>query len=131
MGNIANSYCELGRHHEGLAMQEKVLAFQRRVLPENHPEIGTAYYNLALSHRREGNLQRSLEAAYETLRIFQATMPHSVEKARALVVDLTGKIASSYDELGRHQEAVALQEKCIEEMQRLFPDNDPRHSGGA
>jgi hypothetical protein len=40
MGNLAGSYSALGRHADALAMQERVLEFMRRVLPENHPDIG-------------------------------------------------------------------------------------------
>ena len=40
MGNLANSYSDLGRHEEALEMLEKTLEFRRRVLPENHPDIG-------------------------------------------------------------------------------------------
>ena len=40
MGNLASSYSKLGRHEEALAMEERVLEFRRRVLPENHPDIG-------------------------------------------------------------------------------------------
>ena len=40
MGNLAKSYSDLGRHEEALAMDERVLEFRRRVLPENHPSIG-------------------------------------------------------------------------------------------
>ena len=40
MGNLANSYSDLGRHADALAMQERVVEFYRRVLPENHPSIG-------------------------------------------------------------------------------------------
>ena len=40
MGNLAMSYYNLGRHSDALAMQERVLEFRRRVLPENHPDIG-------------------------------------------------------------------------------------------
>ena len=40
MGNLANTYSDLGRHQDALAMQEKTLEFRRRVLPENHPHIG-------------------------------------------------------------------------------------------
>ena len=40
MGNLAASYSALGRHADALAMQERVLEFRRRVLPENHPDIG-------------------------------------------------------------------------------------------
>ncbi len=40
MGNLAGTYSDLGRHADALAMQEKVLEFRRRVLPEDHPDIG-------------------------------------------------------------------------------------------
>ena len=39
MVNLANTYSALGRHQEALVMREKTLEFQRRVLPENHPDI--------------------------------------------------------------------------------------------
>ena len=40
MGNLASTYSALGRHDDALAMNERVLEFRRRVLPENHPSIG-------------------------------------------------------------------------------------------
>ena len=40
MNNLADSYSALGRHDEALDMREKTLEFYRRVLPENHPDIG-------------------------------------------------------------------------------------------
>ena len=40
MNNLAETYSALGRHDDALAMQERVLEFRRRVLPENHPLIG-------------------------------------------------------------------------------------------
>jgi len=40
MGNLANTYNELGRHQDAVVLQEKTLEFRRRVLPENHPDIG-------------------------------------------------------------------------------------------
>ena len=43
MGNIASVYILLERYAEALAMQEKVLEFLRRVLPENHPKIGEGH----------------------------------------------------------------------------------------
>ena len=38
--NLANTYSALGRHQDALVMQDKTLEFRRRVLPENHPDIG-------------------------------------------------------------------------------------------
>jgi hypothetical protein len=40
MGNLAATYRALGRHQDALVLQEKTLEFYRRVLPENHPNIG-------------------------------------------------------------------------------------------
>jgi hypothetical protein len=40
MGHLAFTYDALGRHQDALVLEEKTLEFQRRVLPENHPEIG-------------------------------------------------------------------------------------------
>ncbi len=40
MNNLAQTYSELGRHADALAMKERVLEFQRRVLPADHPHIG-------------------------------------------------------------------------------------------
>ncbi len=40
MGSLALTYSDLGRYSDALVMHEKTLEFQRRVLPENHPDIG-------------------------------------------------------------------------------------------
>ena len=40
MSNLSYSYGNLGRHQDAVVLQEKTLEFQRRVLPENHPDIG-------------------------------------------------------------------------------------------
>ncbi len=40
MNNLAGTYSELERHADALAMLERALEFQRRVLPANHPTIG-------------------------------------------------------------------------------------------
>jgi hypothetical protein len=40
MANLAMTYSELWRHRDALVLQEKTLEFYRRVLPENHPDIG-------------------------------------------------------------------------------------------
>ena len=43
MGHLAFTYSDLGRHNEALAMQESVLEFRRRMLPEDHPDIGEGH----------------------------------------------------------------------------------------
>ncbi len=40
MNNLANTYSALGRHQDALMLQHNALEFYRRVLPENHRDIG-------------------------------------------------------------------------------------------
>jgi hypothetical protein len=40
MNAIAETYFALGRRADALVMGEQLLEFRRRVLPENHPDIG-------------------------------------------------------------------------------------------
>ena len=40
MGDLAATYSALGRHEDALAMEERVQELYRRVLPEDHPDIG-------------------------------------------------------------------------------------------
>jgi tetratricopeptide (TPR) repeat protein len=40
MVRLAETYSCLKRHQDALALKEKVLQHYRRVLPENHPDIG-------------------------------------------------------------------------------------------
>ena len=40
MDNLAFSYSALGRHEDALEMKEKALEFNRRMLSEDHPDVG-------------------------------------------------------------------------------------------
>ena len=40
---LASVLSDQGKHNEALAMREMVLEFRRRVLPENHPDIGEGH----------------------------------------------------------------------------------------
>jgi hypothetical protein len=42
MIKLAQTYSSMERHHDALALKERVLEFNRRVLPKDHPSIGAA-----------------------------------------------------------------------------------------
>jgi hypothetical protein len=42
MHNLAISYDALGKHADALVLHKKVLELRRRVLSEDHPDIGEA-----------------------------------------------------------------------------------------
>jgi len=96
MGNLASTYFTLGRHQDALVLEEKTLEFRRRVLPENHPCIGTSCFNISFCYSQAGDLYLAIERAREALRIWQATLPPShprVEQAQQLVRKIEGTIA--------------------------------------
>jgi hypothetical protein len=49
MGDLGNTCSFLGRHEDALALKEKTLELLRRVLPENHPDIGEGLCSDALA----------------------------------------------------------------------------------
>jgi hypothetical protein len=96
MSNLSNAYSALGRHQDALVLDEKTLEFRRRVLPKNHPQIGTSCFNISISYRQSGNFLRAIERAREALRILQATLPPShpsLEQAQELVRQIEGDLA--------------------------------------
>jgi hypothetical protein len=50
MSQVALTYRDLGRHADALAMFERALEFNRRVLPENHPPTGEGHVRSDASH---------------------------------------------------------------------------------
>ncbi len=96
MGNLAVTYSKLGRHQDALVLEEKTLEFLRRVLPENHPNIGISCFNISSNYGQAGDFHRAIERALEALRILQATLPPShphVQMAQKLVRQLERNIA--------------------------------------
>ena len=99
MHNLAVTYSALGRHQDALVLKEKTLEFQRRVLPENHPDIGVMWLCLLI---------------YLTY-----------DLTRSFVGITMDNLATTYNNVGRHQDALVLQEKALEIQRRLLPENHP------
>ena len=99
MNNLASTYGALGRLQDALVLHKQTLEFRRRVLPENHSDIGSSCFNLSLSYVRYGQVgdfHRAIERAREALRIWQAALPPShphVKMAQELVLEIEGNIA--------------------------------------
>ncbi len=99
MSNLASTYSDLGRHQDALAMQQKTLEFSRRVLPENHPDIGaTSCFGLLI------------EVEVDAL---------------SALGDAMNNLSNVYTALGRHQDALAMGEQTLELWRRALPENHP------
>jgi tetratricopeptide (TPR) repeat protein len=99
MSNLSFSYFERGRHADALVLREKVLEFRRRVLPEDHPEIGEV----------DVFLWFGLVGC----------------DAYGLAGNDMNNLANSYDDIGRHEDALVLREKVLEFRRRVLPEEHP------
>ena len=75
MNNLAATYGDLGRHKDALRMMEETLAFRRRILPEDHPEIALSMYNLAIMHDNLGRHEDALRMMEDALALFRRIFP--------------------------------------------------------
>ena len=109
MGILASTYSALGRHEDALAMNERVLELFRRVLPEDHPDIG------------EGHVWSGVACVVV---IVGRWIDVFVLRAGSAM----SQLASTYSAIGRHEDALAMQEKSLELRRRVLPE-DHRHIG--
>ncbi|KAJ7724094.1 hypothetical protein B0H16DRAFT_328102 [Mycena metata] len=122
MGNLANSYSDLGEHQKARELRILVLEKQRQVLGENHPDTLTTMGNLANSYSDLGERQKAKE-----LRILV------LEKQRQLLgedhpktLHTMGNLANSYSDLGEHQKAKELRILVLETRKQVLGENHPK-----
>ena len=98
MNNLADTYSALGRHQDALELQEKTLEFRRRVLPQNHPDIGVMRLRLLIL---------------------------LVILTRWVLGVAMCNLANTYGALGRNQDALVLKEKTLEFRRLVLTANHP------
>jgi hypothetical protein len=98
MDLVAGRYLDLGRHQDALVMAEKALEFRRRVLPENHPQIGATKFSVIC---------------------------YTFSPTRSNAGESMACVATIFHELGRDQDALVLREKILEFNRRVLHQDDP------
>ena len=61
MSNLASTYDKLGMHEDALALRAEALGHFRRVLPDDHPDIGQSLCALALHYARGCVIRRAAQ----------------------------------------------------------------------
>jgi tetratricopeptide (TPR) repeat protein len=104
LGNCARE--DDGVASRAVAMHSRALAFIKRVLPENHPAIGTSMGNLASTYSALGRHDEALKLQEETLTFNQRVL---AENHHDIATSMSN-LALTFGALGRHDEALKLQE---------------------
>ena len=120
MNNLANSYCDLGRHADALKLYEETLALQKAKLGPDHPDTLTSMNNLANSYADLGRHADALKLHEETLALRKAKLgPDHPDTLTSM-----NNLAISYDALGRHADALKLHEETLAlRKAKLGPDH--------
>ncbi len=98
MSSLACTHNALGRFHDALVLHEKTLEFRRRVLPENHVDISATYICI---------------------------WGFTCNFTRSVAGESMNNLAFTYGALGRHHDALALQEEVLKCLRHVLPENHP------
>ena len=99
MHNLATTHGDLGRHEDALRMKEETLAFRRRILPEDHPDIGQSSGQLAITYGDLGRHGDALRMKEETLAFRRRILPEDHPD----ICQSMNNLAITYGALGRHR----------------------------
>ncbi len=111
IGNVAVKYSALGKHEEVREMLERLLDFNRRVLPESHPDLGELH----------GLVQRTIVYAF--------LMRNNIFSHEISAMAM-GNLATTYSSLGKYNEALCLHLEVLEFHRRALPENHPQIGEG-
>jgi tetratricopeptide (TPR) repeat protein len=118
---LARSLRLFGKYLEALDMKEQVLAFLRRELPADHPDIAKAMGNLAVSYRDAGRHAEALDMKEQVLAFRRRVLPADNPD----IANAMGSLAVSYRDAGRHAEALGLEEQVLAFLRRELPADHP------
>lgn len=82
-------------------MREEVLAFRKRVLPPDHPDIATAMSSLATTHNDLRHHDDALEMKEEVLAFRKRVLPQDHPD----IADAMSSLATTHSDFGRHADA--------------------------
>ncbi|KAF8510479.1 hypothetical protein BU17DRAFT_98101 [Hysterangium stoloniferum] len=120
-GNLASTYCDLGRPKEAEVLQLQVLEAQKVRLGPEHPNTILAKANLASTYRSLGRPKEAEVLEHQVLEAWQVILgpehPHTILAK--------GNLARTYCNLGKYKEAEVLEYQVLEAQQLMLGPEHP------
>jgi tetratricopeptide (TPR) repeat protein len=110
-----------GDYNKSIEYYEKALEIGRKILPANHPDLGTSYNNIGLMYHNMRKYSEALEFYKKALEIRQKTLPGN----HPWLAISCNNIGLVYDNMGKYSEALEFYEKALEIRQKTLPSNHP------
>jgi hypothetical protein len=123
MGNLAMTYSALAMFDKALPLQQAALQFSRRVLHEGHPRLGERPVGRRVSP--------GTATAFVVCFCFCFCFCGVISLLICSVVGAAMRdLAATYVVLGRHDEALELQQEVLEFNRRVLPEDHPHIGEG-
>jgi len=110
-----------GHDASALELCEQTLAFRRRVLPADHPDIATSMRDTAYCYSELGRHAEALDLQEQALAFLRRVLPDDHPDIATAMLNAS----SSYYELGRHAEALDHREQALAIRRRKLPADHP------
>ncbi len=111
----------LGLLEKSVALNKKTVLIREKVLPYSHPELASAYLNLAGSYVELGEFQKGLEYNKKAISILES-MPSPKESDLA---NAYNNLAGNYNEINDFSKSLIYNEKALILWKKTHP-NDAR-----
>ncbi|KAJ7153605.1 P-loop containing nucleoside triphosphate hydrolase protein [Mycena filopes] len=121
MGNLAETYGELGEHERAEELKTTVLEKRTKLFGEDHPDTLLAMGNIARTYSTLGEHKQA--EVLETIVLEKQTKLFGEDHSDTLLA--MGNLAATYSTLGKHKVAVKLKAVVLEKLTRLFGGEHP------
>jgi tetratricopeptide (TPR) repeat protein len=121
LNNLAVALQRRGDHQKAAALLKKALAVQRRLLPEDHPDIATSLNNLATCHDSQGKYGKAVLLHEEALAMRRRLLPEDHPD----IASSLNNLAKCHFSQGEYGKAELLHEEALAMQRRLLPEDHP------
>ncbi|CAF4188510.1 unnamed protein product [Rotaria sordida] len=118
---LARVYKGMGEYSKALKYYEKILEFQQKTLPPNHPNLATTYNQIGLVYDNMGEYSKALSSYERSLEIRKIALPtNHPDFAQSY-----NNIGAIYNNMGEYSKALSSYERSLEIKKIALPPNHP------
>lgn len=110
-----------GNYVEAIALHEKSLEIEQRMLPENHSFLAGVYNGIGAVYDATGDYLKAISFLEKGLEIYQKTIPQDhLDVARSY-----NNLGGVFDKMGEYAKALEYFEKALEIRRNILPETHP------
>ena len=121
MGNLASTYCDLGKFTEAEKLEIQVLDARKKILGEGHPDTILAMGNLAFTYHNLGKYTEAEKLNFQVLNARNKTLGAEHPDT----ISSMGNLARTNSALGKHLETEKLEIQVLDARKKILGEEHP------